>query len=327
MSDCRALLVKIAVLVAVGAACTSETSLGRSGAGGAPTSVGGVTAGGGATGSGGTPGGTGGGLGTGGGIGVGTGGTATTMAGGATGTGGPAQLGGTTASGGSAGMAGVTGVGGSTTPRTGGTTGHGGSMILDGGPVDAPASLGGAGSGGASSGGAGGAGTGGTATGGAGGSAACQQASSLDSSCLVDSDCVAVNHTTNCCGAAVWLGINKAGAQAFSTFESACDASYPRCGCGSGVPTASDGSSIGFGVTAEVTCQGGVCKTYASACGHPCETGRSCITCGAMDAGTSVCTLQCPSGTGCTEAPYTKCQSSMNGSICVSPDLTWCSGY
>jgi hypothetical protein len=267
------------------------------------------------------------------------------MAGGATGTGGATRLGGTTASGGSTGTGGSTGVGGA--------TGGGGSTLRDGGPADAPASGGGAGSGGTFSGGtggpstggtptggaagtgtggthtggAGGAGTGGTATGGAGGSAACQQVGTLDPSCLVDSDCVAVRHTTNCCGASVWLGINKAGAQMFSTLEAACDASYPRCGCAAGMPTASDGSSISFADTAAVTCQGSVCKTYASACGHPCETGRSCMTCGVPDGGVSVCTLHCPSGTECTEAPYSKCQSSMNGSICVPPDITWCTGF
>ena len=193
---------------------------------------------------------------------------------------------------------------------------------------------GGTGSGGsAGTGGAGGAGgaggsggTGGAATGGAGGAAACQQVGALDQSCIVDSDCLAVRHTTNCCGASVWLGINKAGGQEFSTLESVCDASYPACGCASGPPTTSDGSSISFGADAAVTCQGGVCKTYASACGHLCETGRSCITCGQADAGVSVCSLRCPSGTGCTEAAYSKCLSSFNGGVCVAPDLP-CTGY
>lgn len=322
MLNGRASFVGIAILATVGIACTTDTSLGRSGAGGAPTGVGGVPAGGGAPGSGAAPGGTQ----TGGATSVGTGGTPPTLAGGAVATGGSPRLGGTTGSGGSTGMGGAAGLGGSTT-HTGGTTGGGGSTRLDGGPVDAPTSGGGAGSGGMSSGGAGGSGTGGTATVDAGGAAACQEINTLDQSCLVDSDCLAVLHTTSCCGSSVWLGINKAGAQEFSTLETACDASYPRCGCASGVPTASDGSSIAFGTTAGVTCQGGLCKTYASACGHPCETGRSCITCGVADGGTSVCTLRCPDGTGCTEAAYSKCQSSMNGSICVSPDLTWCTGF
>jgi hypothetical protein len=161
---------------------------------------------------------------------------------------------------------------------------------------------------------------------GVGGTAACQQVGTLDQSCIVDSDCLAVRHTTNCCGTSVWLGINKAGGQEFSTLESLCDASYPACGCATGSPTTSDGSSIPFGANAAVTCQGGVCKTYASACGHLCQTGRSCITCGQADAGVSFCSLRCPSGTGCTEAAYSKCISSFNGGVCVAPDLP-CSGF
>ena len=164
------------------------------------------------------------------------------------------------------------------------------------------------------------------ADGGVGGTAACQQVGTLDQSCIVDSDCLAVRHTTNCCGTSVWLGINKAGGQEFSTLESLCDASYPACGCATGSPTTSDGSSIPFGANAAVTCQGGVCKTYASACGHLCQTGRSCVTCGQADAGVSFCSLRCPSGTGCTEAAYSKCISSFNGGVCVAPDLP-CSGF
>jgi hypothetical protein len=161
---------------------------------------------------------------------------------------------------------------------------------------------------------------------GVGGTAACQQVGTLDQSCIVDSDCLAVRHTTNCCGTSVWLGINKAGGQEFSMLESLCDASYPVCGCAGGPPTTSDGSSLPFGTNAAVTCQGGVCRTYASACGHLCETGRSCITCGQADAGVSVCSLRCTGGTGCTEAAYSKCMFTYLGGVCVAPDLP-CSGY
>jgi hypothetical protein len=276
-------------------------------------------------------------------------------AGGAVGAGG--ATGGVDAAIGSTGGTGGTAGGG--TRDTGGATGAGATGIHDGGPVDSPTSGGGAGSGGATSGGGdantggqtsggtggthtggnggagtggmrtggvGGASTGGTATGGTGGTTACQQVGTLDQSCLVDSDCLAVRHTTNCCGTSVWLGINKAGGQEFSMLESLCDASYPVCGCAGGPPTTSDGSSLPFGTNAAVTCQGGVCRTYASACGHLCETGRSCITCGQADAGVSVCSLRCTGGTGCTEAAYSKCMFTYLGGVCVAPDLP-CSGY
>lgn len=220
-----------------------------------------------------------------------------------------------------AGVSDAAGGSGGTISSSGGSGGTGGM-----GGRGGTSGTGGAGTGGTHTGGAGGASTGGTTTGGAGGSAACQQAAALDQSCGVDSDCLAVRHTTSCCGASVWLGINKAGAQEYSTLESVCDASYPACGCASGPPTTSDDSSIPLAANVAVTCQGGVCKTYASACGHLCETGRSCITCGQGDAGVSVCSLRCPGGTGCTEAAYSKCESSFNGGVCVAPDLP-CTGY
>jgi hypothetical protein len=237
--------------------------------------------------------------------------------------GGGAGSGGTASGGGGANTGGLTSGGTGGAGAGGASTGGKGGASKGGTPTGGAA---GTGTGGTSAGGVGGAGMGGTTTGGVGGTAACQQVGTLDQSCIVDSDCLAVRHTTNCCGTSVWLGINKTGAQEFSTLESVCDASYPACGCPSGPPTTSDGSSIPFAASAAVTCQGGVCKTYASACGHLCETGRSCITCGQADAGVSVCSLRCPSGTGCTEAAYSKCTSSFNGGVCVAPDLP-CTGY
>ena len=72
--------------------------------------------------------------------------------------------------------------------------------------------------------------------GGAGGNAACQQIATLDHTCATDSDCVAVVHTTSCCGSASWLGLRATESQRFSTLESACDRSYPACGCAAGPP-------------------------------------------------------------------------------------------
>jgi hypothetical protein len=185
-----------------------------------------------------------------------------------------------------------------------------------------------AGSGAAGSGhaGAGGgtAGAGGTSSDGGvkdAGVSACMQATMFDHSCTVDADCVAVTHQVNCCGSAVWIGIRVADKQRYDAIETACDRSYPGCGCASGPPVTDDGSVVPFGAAAAgVTCQAGACKTFSKACGHPCDTGRSCTTCMAPDAGAkSVCSLRCMGDTSCTEPAYSKCQVSFSGGICVDP--------
>ena len=161
--------------------------------------------------------------------------------------------------------------------------------------------------------------------GGAGLGSACQQVEALDRSCATDADCVAVVHTTSCCGAAVWLGLRSTEAQAFATLERTCDASYPACGCAAGPPTTDDGSIVMRGGAASASCQAGTCKTFATACGRPCEAGRSCLTCGAQDAGISVCSLRCTADTNCTEAAYPRCQSGLGSGICA-PQSTACTG-
>ena len=166
--------------------------------------------------------------------------------------------------------------------------------------------------------------SGGGGNGGGGGNSACQQVGTLDSSCAKDTDCVAVVHTTNCCGAAVWLGLRSTEAQPFATLESSCDASYPACGCASGPPTTDDGSTVMRGGAVSASCQGGTCKTFATACGQPCEAGRSCLTCGAQDAGVSVCSLHCSADTNCTEPAYPGACSGPSG-ICAASNLP-CTG-
>jgi len=137
MSNSRALFVEIAILAAVGSACTSNTSLDRSGSGGAPAGAGGITAGGGAIvgGTVGRPAGRASGVGTGGAGGIdaspgdvpigqdlGTGGMAS---GGGTGPAGGTGAGGVTSAGGRGGSAaGGTGAGGITSPD--GVSGTGG---------------------------------------------------------------------------------------------------------------------------------------------------------------------------------------------------------
>jgi hypothetical protein len=231
----------------------------------------------------------------------------------------PGTAGGSGGGSGTAGAAGGQGTAGSGVAGSQGTAGSG-----------AAGGQGTAGSGGTSgkagAGGGGGAGT--TGAGGHAGATACAQATMVDRSCTTDADCVAVTHTTNCCGSAIWMGIRSSEKSRFSTLETACDMSYPGCGCAAGPPVTDDGSVVPFGMTAAgVSCQAGTCKTFSKACGHPCEANRACTTCMSPDAGSkSFCTLKCMSDTSCTEPGLSRCQVFFAGGTCVDP-TTACGGF
>src|SRR5262249_11046474 len=122
---------------------------------------------------------------------------------------------------------------------------------------------------GASGSGGSGAAASGTGGGAGGGKTDCERVEMLDRSCTATPDCIAVLHTTDCCGSASWIGIRSTDKARFTGLESVCDASYPGCGCASGAPTTDDGSSLGFGTTAGVICAAGVCSTFSPACGGP----------------------------------------------------------
>lgn len=253
--------------------------------------------------------------------GAGSGGQGMSTGGASGATGGATGAGGTKGSGGSAGDTGGGGRGsGGVGPGSGGSAGGSAGATATGGRGSGGAG-GAAGKGGGGVAGQGGGGRGG----GVGGGTACQQVGTLDRSCAKDGDCVAVVHTTSCCGAAVWLGLRATEAQPFATLESTCDASYPACGCASGLPTTDDGSAVMRGGAVSVSCQGGTCKTFATACGQPCEAGKSCLTCGAQDAGVSVCSLRCSADTNCTEAAYPRCQFGIGSGICATSNLA-CTG-
>jgi hypothetical protein len=155
-----------------------------------------------------------------------------------------------------------------------------------------------------------------------GAGSACAQVATVDRTCSVDADCLAVTHTTSCCGSAIWIGIRSSEKDHYAALESACDRTYPACGCAAGPPLTDDGSVVSFGGMAGVTCQAGMCKTFSKACGQICATGHSCVTCMMPDAGaTSSCSLKCIKDTDCTEPGRTKCQFVFASGICVSPTL------
>jgi len=164
---------------------------------------------------------------------------------------------------------------------------------------------------------------------GAGGGAsgnACAQVATINQSCTTDTDCVAVMHTTSCCGSEHWMGIRVSEQSRFASLESACDKTYPGCGCAAGPPDTDDGSIVELTATAGVSCQAGTCRTFAQACGQPCEAGRSCTTCTGDAGAASFCTLRCTQDTMCTEPGRTKCQFSFANGVCVDPS-TACGAF
>lgn len=92
----------------------------------------------------------------------------------------------------------------------------------------------------------------------------CGAVATLTRACTTDSSCAVAIHQTDCCGNTVAIGINHSELMAFTSLESACDASYPVCGCPVG-PTTTDTGETTFDPTAvRVTCFMGTCTTYVT---------------------------------------------------------------
>ena len=147
----------------------------------------------------------------------------------------------------------------------------------------------------------------------------------LDRTCTTDADCVAVVHETNCCGGMLWIGIRTSALQMFTTLEGQCQASYPGCGCFDNTDSTDDGSRIASPSSAAATCQAGVCKTYAPACGHLCTAGSSCLTCTNLSTGamTSACSPLCTDDASCTNSSLPRCNRGFSISLCA-PANTRC---
>lgn len=66
--------------------------------------------------------------------------------------------------------------------------------------------------------------------------AACGYVDTIDRGCTTDADCSVGVHQTDCCGNSVMLGYRTTDHLVYTNGESACQASYPGCGCPAGLP-------------------------------------------------------------------------------------------
>jgi hypothetical protein len=149
--------------------------------------------------------------------------------------------------------------------------------------------------------------------GGAGGSGACQAVLALDRSCTSSNDCIAVSHTTNCCGQEQVFGLRASEQARFTMLEAQCDPTYPACGCAAQQPFADDGSPLRFQQTAGVTCVQGQCTTFVPECGAPCATGTTCFSCTNHGSTFAACTTPCAGSGECHDPALPLCQSGSTG--------------
>ena len=84
---------------------------------------------------------------------------------------------------------------------------------------------------------------------------------SFDKTCASVGDCAFAVHQTNCCGATLAIGFNKAEAARFAADEKTCVAQYPVCGCPATPTMTEDGLSVTAGQMIAVACQASRCMT------------------------------------------------------------------
>jgi len=112
------------------------------------------------------------------------------------------------------------------------------------------------------------AGTAGTSAAGGGGEGAvmCVGAAvsfpTFEKGCEIPSDCVVVEHTTDCCGGMLVMALRNDQKPAFDQAEAICDSQYPLCGCAAQWADVEDGTQIPFERTDEVqaVCESELCK-------------------------------------------------------------------
>ena len=84
----------------------------------------------------------------------------------------------------------------------------------------------------------------------------------FDKSCVEDSDCAVVIHTSDCCGNTVAWGLNAGEVEAFDAAEAICDAQYPQCDCPAGPTVAEDGNEALDPDLIGVSCSMGACTSF-----------------------------------------------------------------
>ncbi len=162
----------------------------------------------------------------------------------------------------------------STDPGQGSASGAGGSSAGSGGQARGGRTFGTSGSSSGGSTAEGGA-NGGTSSGGGSGEIVCQADGStvtIDKSCETMTDCITVQHATDCCGSYTVMGIN-AGAQAtFTAMEMEC-APLPICDCAPQWTTLEDGTKIPYRDTSYVIdCFDGQCQSAYPGATFACGT-------------------------------------------------------
>lgn len=84
---------------------------------------------------------------------------------------------------------------------------------------------------------------------------------SFDKTCTAAGDCAFDVHQTNCCGATLAIGFNRAEAARFAADEKICVGQYPVCGCPATPTMTEDGLAVTAGQAIAVECRAGRCLT------------------------------------------------------------------
>ncbi len=151
--------------------------------------------------------------------------------------------------------------------------------------------------------------------------------------CAVDGDCALALHQVNCCGTFHAWGVTADVLPAFAEAETACEASYPLCGCASQPTLAQDGNTGSSLEDLAVACQQGACHSYVVGAtprchdGNDCPNGEMCLSpgqsmpCGMCFEPENTCASDpdCPEGAvcelvsgGCTCYAATQCVPACN---------------
>lgn len=140
-------------------------------------------------------------------------------------------------------------------------------------------------------------------------SCASYQMPQFSKACVVATDCVAVEHVTDCCGNEVVWGIAATASGDFANAEAACKSAFQKlaCTCPTGPPTLEDNTTFTYDYEIELRCDNGACTT-AHLCGAPCSGGLACFRCGAM---LPFCDKPCASNVECTKPAV--CRAASNG--------------